>query len=99
MRNEASLSLRVVVKLTADCMHSSVCIGTLNNALVVIRIVQVNGRGRAIQGERAFDAVSTERLTKAVKDARKVSFPYFVVFKKAESLVRRDMRLHPARLM
>uniref|UniRef100_F1L197 COP9 signalosome complex subunit 5 n=1 Tax=Ascaris suum TaxID=6253 RepID=F1L197_ASCSU len=33
----------------------------------------VNGRGRAIQGERAFDAVSTERLTKAVKDARKVS--------------------------
>uniref|UniRef100_A0A914ZP85 MPN domain-containing protein n=1 Tax=Parascaris univalens TaxID=6257 RepID=A0A914ZP85_PARUN len=33
----------------------------------------VSCRGRVIQGERAFDAISAERLTKAVKDARKVS--------------------------
>ncbi|VDM43962.1 unnamed protein product [Toxocara canis] len=36
------------------------------------KLHSISGRGKAVQGERAFDAVSGERLTKAVKDAKKV---------------------------
>ncbi|VDK52458.1 unnamed protein product [Anisakis simplex] len=37
------------------------------------KLQSISGKGRSIQSEQCFDAISTERLTKAVKDAKKLS--------------------------